>query len=101
MKRYKVLVSGAARNMLTEHIAFLAKVNPAAAQRLRREIMDGIDALVEMPERYPYLDATDRGDPYRKMVISHRYLVLYLVDGDTVWVEHILDGRQENACFLD
>lgn len=95
MKRYKVVVSDEARKMLKDHIYFLAKVNVEAAKELRGRIMDGIRSLATMPERFPYLDEENRRSSYRKMTIPQWYLAIYLVIDDTVYVEYILDGRQE------
>ena len=100
MRKYRVAVSGEARRMLTEHVFFLARVNPEAAGSLQARIMDAIRSLEIMPERYPYLDPDDRRSPYRKLVVPENHLVVYLVEGDTVFVEAVLDGRQDYGWLL-
>ncbi len=97
MRQYKVVVSDEARKMLKDHVYFLAKVNVDAAKELRGRIMDGIRGLAKMPERFPYLDEDNRRSCYRKMMIPNWYLVIYLVADDTVYVEYILDGRQDHS----
>ena len=100
MRKYRVLISGEARRMLTEHVFFLAGVNPEAAERLRVRILESIRGLETMPERYPYLDPDDRRSPYRKMVIPKQYLVIYIVQEDAVYIEYVLDGRQDYGWLL-
>ena len=100
MRKYRVLVSGEARRMLTEHVFFLARVNPEAAKKLQARIMEAIRSPETMPERYPYLDPDDRRSPYRKMVVPNQYLVIYMVQDDTVFVEYVLDGRQDYGWLL-
>ena len=95
MRKYRVLISGEARRMLTDHVYFLAGVNSGAAEKLRDRIMEAIRSLETMPERYPYLDSDDRRSPYRKMVVPKYYLVIYTVEDDTVYVEYVLDGRMD------
>lgn len=95
MRRYKVVVSDEARKMLKDHVYFLARVNVEAAKELRNKIMANIRSLEKMPERFPYLNEENRRSCYRKMVVPDWYLVIYLVIDDTVYVEYILDGRQE------
>jgi plasmid stabilization system protein ParE len=95
MRKYQVAISGEARRMLTEHVFFLARVNPEAAKRLQKKIMDAIRSLDTLPERYPYLDPNDRRSPHRKMVVADNHVVIYTVEGDTVFVEYVLDGRQD------
>ena len=100
MRKYRVVISGEARRMLTEHVYFLARVNPEAAKRLQARIMDAMRSLETMPERYPYLEPEDRRSTYRKMVVSQQYLVIYTVQQDTVFVEYVLDGRQDYGWLL-
>lgn len=100
MRRYRVAVSNEARRMLTEHVFFLASVNPEAAKKLQTRIMDAIRSLETMPKRYPYLDPDDRRSPYRKMVVPQQYLIIYTIQDDTVYVEYVLDGRQDYGWLL-
>ena len=100
MRKYRVAVSGEARRMLTENVFFLARVSPEAALKLRETIMEAIRSLETLPERYPYLDPDDRRSPYRKMVVSDRYLLIYTVQYDTVYVEYVIDGRQDYSWLL-
>lgn len=86
--------------MLTEHVFFLATVNPEAAKKLQVRIMDAIRSLETMPERYPYLEPEDRRSPYRKMFVPNSYLVIYMVQDDAVFVEYVLDARQDYRWLL-
>lgn len=97
MKQYKVVLSGEARNMLKSHLYYLAAVNPGAARALQRKLMGEIRSLAKMPERFPFLDGTG---PFRKLFAPNWYLVFYLVEGDTVFVEYIIDGRQDYRWLL-
>ncbi len=100
MDKYRVTISGEARRMLTEHVFFLARVNPGAAERLRDRLMEAIRSLEVMPKRCPYLDPEDRRSPYRKMFVPEQYLVIYTVEDDTVFVEYVIDGRQDHGWLL-
>ena len=95
MPQYKVVISGAARKMLMDQVYFLATVNPAAAQALRSKLVNEIRSLAQMPERFPYLEPENRKSKYRKMFVPNWYLVIYVVENDTVFMEYILDCRQD------
>lgn len=95
MPQYKVVISGAARKMLMDQVYFLATVNPAAAQALRSKLVNEIRSLTQMPERFPYLEPENRKSKYRKMFVPNWHLVIYVVENDTVFVEYILDSRQD------
>lgn len=100
-QQYKVLISGEAKHMLSEHIYFLAQVDPKSAEGLRHEMINGIRSLEKMPERYPLFEPDNRFSPYRKMFIPKRYLVLYLIKEDTVYIEYILDCRQDYGWLIE
>ena len=95
MQPYKILISDTARKMLVDQVYFLAAVNPDAAQRLRSRMISEIRSLSQMPERFPYLEPDNRKSKYRKMFVPKHYLVIYTVEADTVFVEYILDCRQD------
>ena len=95
MPQYKVAISGAARKMLMDQVYFLATVNPAAAQALRSKLVNEIRSLAQMPEKFPYLEPENRKSKSRKMFVPNWYLVIYVVENDTVFVEYILDCRQD------
>ena len=101
MKTYKVVLSGEARTMLVSHVRFLASVNPDDAERLRSSLMGEIRKLDRMPERFPFLDVNNRRSLYRKMYVPNHYLVIYVIEDDTVYVEYILDCRQDYGWLID
>ena len=101
MRKYRVAISGEARRMLTEHVYFLATVNPEAAKRLQTRIMEAIRSLETMPERCPYLEPEDRRSPYRKMFVPKQYLIIYVVQDETVYVEYVLDCRRDYGWLID
>lgn len=100
-QQYKVLISGEAKQMLSEHVYFLAQVDPKAAEDCKREIINGIRSLEKIPERFPLFEPENRLSPYRKMFIPKRYLVLYIIKEDTVYIEYILDCRQDYGWLIE
>ncbi|OXM13942.1 type II toxin-antitoxin system RelE/ParE family toxin [Paenibacillus herberti] len=96
MPRYKILVSNRARQMLESHIRFLAEKSPDAARRAKDELLQAIRSLERMPERFPFLDAEFiPPNKYHKMFVEKWYLVLYQIQDKTVYIDHIVDCRQD------
>jgi len=94
--QYKVIVSDRARQMLAGHVRFLAQKSPSAARRVKNDLMDAIRSLYQMPERFPFLDAEFIPlNKYHKMFIEKWYLVLYQIKDQTVYVDYIVDCRQD------
>lgn len=99
--QYKVIVSDRARQMLAGHIRFLAQKSPATARRTKNELMNAIRSLSTMPERFPYLNAEFIPlNKYHKMFAEKRYLILYQIKDQTVYVDYIVDCRQDYGWLL-
>ncbi len=94
--RYKVIISDRARRMLAGHVQFLAQKSPSAARKVKNDLLDAIRSLNQMPERYPFLNAEFiPANKYHKMFIKKCYLILYQIKDQTVYVDYILDCRQD------
>jgi len=96
MVRFNVIVAERAKTMLGAHIKFLAQVSPPAARNTKTRLLSAIRSLGSMPERFPYFDEEPvPRNKYRKMFVENWYLILYQVKGNTVFVDYILDCRQD------
>ena len=96
MPHYKVIVSDRARQMLADHVHFLAQKSPAAARMLKNDLMDAIRSLHQTPERFPFLFAEFiPPNKYHKMFVEKYYLILYQIKDQTVFVDYIVDCRQD------
>ena len=101
MARYKVIVADRAKILLGVHMNFLAKVRPAAARETKARILSAIRSLSEMPERFPFFDEEfiPRGK-YHKMFVESRYLILYQIKDQIVYVDYIVDCRQDYGWLI-
>ncbi|MGI6308389.1 MAG: type II toxin-antitoxin system RelE/ParE family toxin [Dethiobacteria bacterium] len=96
MPQYKVIVSDRSRQMLAGHVRFMAQKSPSAARRIKNELISAIRSLHQMPERFPFLDAEFiPPNKYHKMFVQKCYLVLYQIKEQTVYVDYIVDCRQD------
>ncbi len=97
-KRYDLVVSIEALASLDAHIEFLAGVSVGAARKVAEEILADIESLTILPERCPPYDNPFVPDNrYRKLLSAKRYLIVFEITEDTVYVDAILDGRQDNT----
>ncbi|MHB1407231.1 MAG: type II toxin-antitoxin system RelE/ParE family toxin [Desulfitobacteriaceae bacterium] len=94
--QYKIVVSDRSRQMLANHVRFMAQKSPSAASRAKNELMDAIRSLHKMPERFPFLEAEFiPTNKYHKMFVEKWYLILYQIKDQTVYVDYIVDCRQD------
>ncbi|MDR2897557.1 MAG: type II toxin-antitoxin system RelE/ParE family toxin [Spirochaetaceae bacterium] len=97
---YSVILAERAEEMLLSHTEFLAQVRGSGAYRLIEDFKKAADMLAGNPFQFPFADEMDvPGIPvetYRKCLFGWRYKALYLVEDDQVYIDAIVDGRQEN-----
>ena len=94
--KYKVIISDRAKEMLGMHIRFLAQVNKPAAKKLKDRLVSEIHSLQDMPQRYPFFNETYiPANKYHNLYIENWSLVLYQIKDDTVYVDWIVDCRQD------
>ena len=99
--QYKVIVSDRAKQMLGSHLRFLAQVNKEAAGKLKDRLLEQIGSLQEMPQRYPFFNEDYiPANKYHKLFVENWFLVLYQIKDDTVYVDWIIDCRQDYGWLL-
>lgn len=93
---YRVIISDRARQMLGRHLAFLAQVNRPAAKKLQSRFLERFRELETMPAKYPFFQEDYIPvNKYHKMYVENWYLVLYQIRDNTVYVDWIVDCRQD------
>lgn len=99
--KYTVVISERAKRQIAQHVSFLADVNKNAARKLKKNIIEDLNALSDMPRRYSYLnDELIEKNYYRKMLFEGRYLAVYHINGNTVYIDYVVDYRQDYQWLL-
>ena len=99
--KYTIIVSDKASDMLQRHIAFIANVSKKTARDQKKEIVDAIKRLKEDANIYPFFENEFiPKNKYHKYVISKRYIILYQIKDDVVYVDYIIDTRQDYGWLL-
>ena len=100
-KRYKVIVSDRAKQMLGVHFRFMAQVNKEAAAAKKKELITTMRPLERMPQRFPFFEESYiPPNKYHKMFVEKWYLVLYQIKDHTVYVDYILDCRKDYSWLI-
>ena len=94
--KYNVIISERAKEMLGMHIRFLAQINKPAAIKLKNRLIEEMRSLQQMPERYPFFNENYiPANKYHKLYVENWYLVLYQIKDNTVYIDWIVDRRQD------
>lgn len=101
MQQYKIIVSNRAKEEMGNHVAFLANTSTSAAKKLKEELIKSIKSLAIMPTRYGFInDEYITQNKYHKMLVATRYLIIYQIKDDIVYVDYIIDCRQDYQWLL-
>lgn len=101
-KKYKVIISDRAKRMLGAHLRFMARVNKKAAASKKQELLTAMHSLEYMPQRFPFFEETYiPPNKYHKLFVPNWYLVLYQVRDDVVYVDYVLDCREELGWLIE
>ena len=94
--KYRVVVSERAARMLVSHAAFLAQVSVEAAERLTSEFEKAARWLEWMPQRCPWLNGEYiPRNAYRSILFEKRYLIIFQIVDDAVYVDYVVDCRRD------
>lgn len=81
-----------ARSDLAEIIRYVANVNPPAARRLRKQLMDSVLPVSEHPYLYRRSELVSG---VREIVAHPNYIVLYRVTVASIEVVNVIHARRE------
>lgn len=100
-RKYQVIVSDRAKRMLGVHIRFMVQANKDAAIAQKKTLMAAMRSLSQMPQRFPFFEAVYiPPNKYHKMFVAKWYLILYQIQDDTVYIDYILDCRQDYSWLI-
>ena len=95
-KLYKVKISEEAQRELGNIVSYVALNSIQAARVLKKDLVAEISSLKLFPERTPFLEGEFIPfNKYHKLVVRKNYLVIYQIKDDTVWVDYVIDCRQD------
>jgi len=93
---YNVIISDRAKQMLGVNIKFLAQASPEGALKLKDNLLKAIRSLELMPQRCPFFNEPYiPSNKYHKLVVQDRYIILFQIKDSNVYVDYVLDCRQD------
>lgn len=101
VSEYSVNVSKRATNMLVSHAAFIAQVSTTAAEKLVVDFENAAQSLKTMPQRCPWFSGEFvPRNAYRFIIFDKRYMLLFQIKDNTVYVDYVLDCRQDYGWLI-
>ncbi len=98
---YQVVISEQAKQLMVNHVAFLAQVSVEAAERLVVDFTTAVQSLSSMPQRCPWLiDEHIPKNKYRFLLFEKRYLLIFQVQDNIVYVDYVVDCRNDYSWLI-
>jgi len=98
---FNVIISKEFYRMLDCHIEFLTRVSAPAARKLNKAVFNAITSLAERANSYPVWIKDYAADvQYRCILVNKRYLIIYYVAGENIFVDYLFDSRMDNSKFF-
>ncbi len=95
--KYNIYLTNNANNMIKRHILFLSKVSVKTSIKLKQTFKEYIIILKHYPKLGKKLNFKREKPPsIRKMVIDKRYILIYFIINNNIYIDTILDSRQNN-----
>lgn len=99
--KYRVIVSERAKQMLVSHAAFLAKTSLSAAEQLTVSFEKAANSLEDMPQRCSWLKGEYiPRNVYRFILFEKRYMLIFQIIDDIVYVDYVVDCRQDYSWLI-
>jgi hypothetical protein len=97
--KYQVFFTDVAFAEAVQHVEFLMRVSAEAAKQLSMDFSHLESTLCENPFLWPVVPFPGKRE-YRSLVLQERYLVIFIIDNDIVYVETIIDARSQFSWLL-
>lgn len=98
---YNVIVSERAAQMMVSHSVFLAQASPSTAERLIDSFEAALNSLKDFSHRCPwFIGEYIPRNTYRFLLFEKRYIIIFQIKDDTVYVDYVLDCRQDYKWLL-
>ena len=97
MTKYKVIVSRHVAENLLEHVSFISNVSLVAARSFISEYEEILNRLEDNPFEFQVDTTIENTDEYRRAIFAKWYKCLFVIEGTTVYVDSVVDCRQEDS----
>lgn len=98
---YVVTWSPQASEDVIECAKFIKKVSKEAAIKFVKQIYEMTDGLKDFPERNPVFKTPKTiAAVFRKFVFNKRYILVYLINENNIYIYRVLDARRNFGSLL-
>ena len=95
---YQIILARRVDGMLLRYVSFLARASVPAAKKFRAGFAHLLERLEQNPMQFPVEeDLNLPSGQYRSALFAKRYKAVFMVEGSTVYLDAVLDCRQDHS----
>ena len=100
MKSYKIRFTKSSDKMLESNLKHCKKYSPTYADKIERKVYESIKLLKIFPYANPTLRIRGKPGNYKKIIIKHRFLIVFQINNKNINLLYFIDGRQSPRNFF-
>lgn len=94
MNKYKILFTQTFKDMFKYQFDKYKSYSPTYAYNIKKKLNEAISALEIFPYTTPSVKSKEKSITYRKLIIKKRFLIIFKISQNTIYLLYFIDGRQ-------
>ena len=100
MNKYKILFTQTFKDMFKYQFNQYYSYSPTYALNIKKKLFQAISTLETFPHATPSVKFKRKQETYRKIVIKKRFLIIYKILDNTIYLLYFTDGRQDSKNYF-
>ena len=101
MNKYKVILSPTFRKMFKEHLNKYKYYSDVYCNNIEKKLYNAINLLKLFPYSLPIIKYKGIPQIYRKYIIKNRFLIIFKIVNNNVYLLYFIDGRQNPKKYFN
>ncbi len=94
MNNYNVIVSQEFVNMFYFSLLPIMRISGSYVNLIHAKTLYHLDVLKKFPDTFSIFEIPINNIYYKKIVLEKRYLIIYSIKSNTIYVHYFVDGRR-------
>lgn len=100
MKNYNIKFTKTFNRTLKNNLKRCKKYSLSYADKIERKVFESIKLLQIFPYANPTLNIRGKPEKYKKIIIKHRFLIVFQINNEDINLLYFIDGRQSYRNFF-
>lgn len=98
---YNIIISNEFINMLYSSLSPLLYISPTYVHSIHKKILYRLKLLTRFPDMFSIFEIPINNIYYKKVVIEKRYLVIYSINFNIIYIHYFIDARRNPNNYIE